>query len=98
MAAPIETKVKAGTLAAAVAGFADWLLGRYVFHGTVPAGYAAEVYAAVPLVLTFAAGWFAPHTHLPAAPAAMSLETAWKLASPPAPPLKVRSADPRPAP
>jgi hypothetical protein len=57
----IETKVKASSGAAFAAGIADWLLGKYVLHGADPA-VAAEIYAAVPAVLAFAAGWLAPHT------------------------------------
>ena len=55
----VETKVKAGTAAAAAAGLVLWVLGRYVFKGAVPAA------------LTFAAGYYAKHTSRPApAPAA----------------------------
>lgn len=69
MKAPVEAKVKAGTLAAAVSGIVVWLLGRYVLHGTVSAGYVAEIDVLVPAVLTAVAGWLAPHTSRPAAPA-----------------------------
>jgi hypothetical protein len=56
----IHPKVTAGTLAAAVSGLIVWLLGRYVLHGHVDSTVTAEVYALVPAVLTFAAGWLAP--------------------------------------
>jgi hypothetical protein len=70
----VETKVKAGTAAAAAAGLILWTLGRYVFKGTVPDVVASWVYAAVPAGLTFAAGYYARHTSRPG------------LAPPPAPP------------
>jgi hypothetical protein len=58
----VETKVKAGTAAAAAAGLVLWCLGRYVFKGAVPDVVASWVYAAVPALLTFAAGYYARHT------------------------------------
>jgi len=67
----VETKVKAGTAAAAAAGLVLWVLGRYVFKGAVPDVVASWVYAAIPAALTFAAGYYAKHTSRPApAPAA----------------------------
>jgi hypothetical protein len=60
--AQVETKVKAGTAAAAVSGLALWALGRYVFRGAVPDVVASWVYAIVPAVITFAAGYAARHT------------------------------------
>ena len=65
----IETKVQASTAVAAVSGLALWALGRYVFKGTVPDVAASWVYAIVPGVLTFAAGWLARHTPRPDAAA-----------------------------
>jgi hypothetical protein len=57
---PVHQKVKAGTLAAAVSGLVVWALGKYVLHGHVDAVITAEIYAAVPAVLTFAAGYLTP--------------------------------------
>lgn len=65
MNAPVETKVKASTAAAAASGIALWLLGRYVFKGSVPDAVVSWVYIAVPAVITFAAGYFARHTSRP---------------------------------
>lgn len=62
MGAPVETKVKASTTVAAVSGMALWLLGKYVFKGSVPDVVASWTYVLVPGVLTFAAGYFARHT------------------------------------
>ena len=69
MNAPIETKVKAGTAAAAVSGLALWALGRYVFRGDVPDVVASWTYAIIPALLTFAAGYAAKHTPRPPAAA-----------------------------
>jgi hypothetical protein len=66
----VETKVKAGTAAAAASGLLLWALGRYVFKGAVPDVVASWVYAAVPAGLTFAAGYYARHTSRPPAAAA----------------------------
>ena len=65
MAAQIEKKVQASTGAAAVSGLALWALGHYVFKGDVPDVVASWVYVLVPAVITFAAGYRAPHTHRP---------------------------------
>ena len=62
---PIERKVQASSAAAAASGLLLWILGRYVFKGTVPDVVASWVYAAVPGVLAFAAGWLAKHTPRP---------------------------------
>jgi hypothetical protein len=61
----VETKVQAGTAAAAVSGLALYALGRYVFKGDVPDVVASWVYVIVPGVLTFAAGYLAKHTNRP---------------------------------
>jgi hypothetical protein len=45
-----------------VSGLALWALGRYVFRGAVPDVVASWVYAIVPAVITFAAGYAARHT------------------------------------
>ena len=58
----VETKVKAGTAAAAVSGLALWCLGKYVFKGDVPDVVASWVYAIIPALITFAAGYAAKHT------------------------------------
>ncbi len=65
MAAPVERKVQASTGAAAVSGLALWALGHYVFKGSVPDVVASWVYVIVPGLLTFAAGYRAPHTDRP---------------------------------
>lgn len=63
----VEAKVKASGLAALAAGLIDWALGQYVFSGHhVDAAVTAEVYAAVPAVIAFVAGYLAPHTSRPA--------------------------------
>jgi hypothetical protein len=61
----IENKVKASTSAAAVSGLILWVLGRYVFRGDVPDVVASWVYAILPGVLAFAAGYLARHTPRP---------------------------------
>jgi hypothetical protein len=60
MTAPIHPKVKSSTAAAAVSGIIVWALGKWVLHGQLDATTTAEVYAAVPAALTFAAGWLTP--------------------------------------
>ena len=65
--AVVETKVKAGTAAAAASGLALWALGRYVFKGDVPDVVASWVYVIIPSLVTFAAGYMAKHTPRPAA-------------------------------
>src|SRR6266568_4751886 len=59
---PVESKVKAGTAAAAVSGLALWALGHYVFKAGVPDVVASWTYAIVPALLTFGAGYLAKHT------------------------------------
>ena len=66
----IETKVKASASAAALSGLLLWILGRYVFKGTVPDVIASWVYATVPAIVAGVAGYLAPHTPRPAAPPA----------------------------
>jgi hypothetical protein len=68
MATPVESKVKAGTAAAAVSGIVLWIIGRYVFKGTVPDVVTSWTYAIVPGLLTFAAGYAARHTSRPGLP------------------------------
>jgi hypothetical protein len=64
MTAPIETKVKAGTLTGSLTGLAIWALMAYVpaFHDGVP----EPVVAIIPVVLSVVGGaiaaWLAPHT------------------------------------
>src|SRR6266566_9332434 len=65
MAYPAAPKVQAASVTAAASGAALWILSRYVFRGAVPDGVASLVYAAVPGVLAFAAGWLAPHQDRP---------------------------------
>ena len=65
MSAPIEVKVSAATIASAVSGLGLWALQTYVFHGEVPLPVLAAVQTVVPAIVTFAAGWLAPHTPRP---------------------------------
>lgn len=65
MAAPVEAKVTASAGAAAASGLVLFVLGRYAFRGAVPDVIASWVYAAVPAVLAFAAGYLARHTPRP---------------------------------
>lgn len=68
MSAPIEAKVQAGSLAAAVSGAVLWALGAYVFKGgAVPAGLVSLIDVVVPAGLALAAGYYAPHTPRPVA-------------------------------
>lgn len=62
---PVEAKVKHATAGAILAAFVVWALQRYVFRGDVPEPVVAVVALAVPAVLTFAAGYLAPHTPRP---------------------------------
>ena len=59
----IERKVQASTAAAATSGLILFILGRYVFRGDVPDAVVSWIYVIVPSVITFAAGYQAPHTH-----------------------------------
>ena len=68
MTAPVEKKVQASTVTAAVSGLALWALGRYVFKGAVPDVVASWMYAIVPGALTFAAGYFTRHSPRPELP------------------------------
>jgi len=65
MAAPVERKVKASTVAAGAAALLVWALGTYVFHGAVPEPVQAAVIAVVPALVTLAAGYLAKHTARP---------------------------------
>ncbi len=71
MSNKIETKVTAATAAAAVTSFVLWLLEIYLFKGAVPVPVQGVVALVIPLMVTLAAGWFAPHTSrsAPSAPA-----------------------------
>jgi hypothetical protein len=64
----VETKVQAGTGAAAVSGLALWALGHYVLKDGVPDVVASWVYVIVPGLLTFGAGYLAKHTPRPGPP------------------------------
>jgi hypothetical protein len=67
-----------------VAGLALWALGRYVFKGTVPDVVASWVYAILPSLLTFGAGYLAKHTARPVtAPAAAPLPPGYPPSVPP---------------
>lgn len=62
MKAPIESKVKAGSVAAGAAALVLWALGTYVFRGAVPDIVAGIVEAIVPAVIAGVAGYLAKHT------------------------------------
>jgi hypothetical protein len=62
MSGPVESKVKAATFGAAVAGVGVWALETYVFHGSVPLPIQALIDIAVPGVCAFVLGWAAKHT------------------------------------
>jgi len=64
----VHRKVQSATAAAAVSGVVVWALGRFVLHGSLDAAETAGVYAAVPAVLTFAAGWLTPAVRAPKRP------------------------------
>ena len=64
----VERKVQASTVAAAATSLAMWALSRYVFKGAVPDVVASWMYAIVPGLLTFVAGYFARHTPRPDLP------------------------------
>ena len=63
----VHPKVKASAAASAVAGIIVWLAGRYILHGHVDPVIQAEIYAAVPAALSFAAGWLTPSAKPPVA-------------------------------
>jgi len=63
--AQVEKKVQASTAAAATSGLLLWVLGRYVFRGTVPDVVASWTYVAVPALITFLAGYATKHTYRP---------------------------------
>lgn len=62
MNAPIETKVTAGAVTAAVVSFIAWLLSRYVFDGAVPDAVYGLLVVLIPGVSSFVAGYMAKHT------------------------------------
>ena len=65
MSAPVESKVTAATIAAALTTFVLWLLAEYVFDADVPTAVAGIVAVVVPGVVTFIAGYSAKHTRRP---------------------------------
>ena len=65
MSGPIEVKVSAATIASAVSGLGLWALQTYVFRTDVPLPVVAAVTTVVPAVVTFIAGYLAPHTPRP---------------------------------
>ena len=60
---PVEAKVTAATVAAAVSSLAVWALQTYAFAGEVPAPVAAAVQVIVPAAITFAACFYTRHTY-----------------------------------
>lgn len=54
---PVEPKVTAASIGAALSGLALWLLGAYVFGDGVPDVVAAVVALVVPAAVSFVAGW-----------------------------------------
>jgi hypothetical protein len=59
---PVETKVKAATAAAALAGVAVWVLDRYLFGGDTPEPVEVLIYLIAPGLAAAAAGFWAHHT------------------------------------
>lgn len=62
MAAPIESKVVAGSGTALVVGFLVSWAGTAVFHGAVPDVVASLIEAVVTSAFALAGGWLAKHT------------------------------------
>lgn len=65
---PVETKVKAGSAASALALFVVWVLARYVFRvdvDQVPPEVAGLVVIGVPALASWVGGYLAPHTPRP---------------------------------
>ena len=62
---PVEAKVSAATVAAAVSGLIVWVLQNYVFRGEVPFPVSSAVQVIVPALFAFVAGWCARHTPRP---------------------------------
>ena len=62
---PIELKVSAATVAAAVSSLAVWALQTYVFGGDVPAEVSGAMQVIVPAIITFVAGYLTKHTPRP---------------------------------
>jgi hypothetical protein len=83
---PIERKVQASTAAAAVSGLILWVLGTYVFKGSVPDVVASWTYAIIPALITLAAGYLARHTPRPDIPAPAVPRAEKTLIQPPAAP------------
>lgn len=67
---PVESKVAAGSVTAAVAGVITWLLVSLVpaFRGGLPPDLAPFIPVFTAWVLSTAAAWAAPHTPRPPAP------------------------------
>jgi hypothetical protein len=68
-AAPVETKVKAATGAALIAGVVvallNWAVGDSQLMGTLPAWAQAAAATLGPPLITFLSGWQAQHTPRP---------------------------------
>jgi hypothetical protein len=62
---PVEVKVSAAAIASAVSGLGLWALQTYVFRTDVPLPVVAAVTTVVPAIITFLAGYLAPHTPRP---------------------------------
>ncbi len=62
---PVETKVTAGAVSAAVVSFIAWVLSRYVFDGAVPDAVYGLLVVLIPGLSSFIAGYNARHTHRP---------------------------------
>ena len=83
--APVERKVQASTAAAAASGLLLWVLGTYVFKGSVPDVVASWTYATIPALITLAAGYLARHTPRPDLPPAVPPRPPKTLVPPAAP-------------
>lgn len=62
---PVETKVKAATVSAAIAGLIVWALQTWAFGGEIPGPVEAAVNVLVPGAAAAIAGFWAPHTPRP---------------------------------
>lgn len=65
-AAPVERKVTAASISAAVGGLIVWALQTYVFHGgAVPEQATWVIDLVISGAMSFVAGWVAKHTPRP---------------------------------
>lgn len=65
MSAPIEYKVSAATVGAALASLGMWALQTFVFHGDLPLPVSVAVQVLVPGMVAFFSGYWTKHTPRP---------------------------------